>query len=477
MTKKRVDPTEESDRQSRKEVLLARRSARQNRQIRLAIAIVLSLLFVLVVVALVAEYGIKPGQPVAVVNGETITTRDWQDRVRFQRAQFILGIEDLAETFGGDVGLVQQYVGQQMQLLQDPVTLGQLVLDDMIDEVLIRQGAEQRGITVTDQDVQDALEESFSFFDGELPTPLPTPTETVQPTPSLTPIPTEVITEVIPTNTPFPTPTLGPTGTPLPTATPISQEAFQESFNETMSRFSELGVDEQTYRDVLRAQLYEEKLMEALAEEQEMAEEEEQVSLYYLLFQDEEQAQTTVEELEESDFLTVWNTIRSQPFDAESETPAANAGEVLWRTRSSLETTLSETVTDAAFDLPVGEPSELLVDEAETEEETDRYFIIQVSGREVRPLTESAITSAQQQALADWVEGQRTQVETFDRWRARVPTSPRLDPSFFAAPTEAPAVTEPSFEIPTTEPEPTTAATPDSADEDEGEAEPTDDGT
>jgi hypothetical protein len=230
-------------------------------------------------------------------------------------------------------------------------------------------------------------------------------------------------------------------------------------------------VDEATYRDVLRAQLYEEKLMEALAEEQEMAEDAEQVSLYYILFQEEELAQSTLDQIEEGDFLTVWNTLRSQPFDPEAETPAPNAGEVLWRTRDSLESTLSTAVTDAAFDLPIGEPSEVIADEAETEEETDRYFIIQVSGREVRPLTEGALTSAQQQALADWVEGQRTQVETFDRWRARVPTSPRLDPSFLAPPTAAPPVTEPSFEIPTTEAQPTTAATPVPADEDEEEPE------
>lgn len=452
MAKKRDNQAEEIARQSRKEVLLARRSARQNRQVRLAMGVIFSLLFVLVVVALVSEYAIKPGQPVAVVNGEEISSQEWQERVRFQRAQFILGIEDLAETFGGDIGLVQQYVGQQINLLQDPPTMGQLVLDDMIDEVLTRQGANQRDITVTDEEVQDAIEESFSFFDGELPTPLPTPTETIEPTPSLTPIPTAVITELLPTNTPFPTPTLGPTGTPLPTSTPVSQEAFQTDFEETMARFRDLGVSEDTYRAVIRAQLYEEKMMDALAEEQELSEEEEQVSIYYILFQDEAEAIEAAAQLETKDYLTLWNEIRSRPADPTAETPStANAGEILWRTRDSLEGTLGTTATDAAFDLAIGEASDLLVDTPDTEGATPRYFLIQPSGREVRPLAEGSITSAKQQALADWVEGQRTQVETFDRWRARVPVSPRLDPRFLAQPTAAPAVTEPPLLLPTPE--------------------------
>ncbi|MCI0395613.1 MAG: SurA N-terminal domain-containing protein [Chloroflexi bacterium] len=472
MAKKRRVDVEEQQRQSRKEILLARRQERQTRQIRLAILGVLGFLIIIVAVGLVNELVIKPQQPVAVVNGQAITMGEWRDRVRFQRAQIVLGLEDLATTFGGDVGLVQQYAGQQINLLLDPPTLGQVVLDEMIDQELIRQGAEARGIRVTDEDVQKAIEEQFSFFGGLSPTPLPTASATVQPTPSLTPIPTEVITEVVPTNTPLPTPTLGPTSTPRPTSTPVSQEAFQEDYQEMISRFGSYGVSEETYRAVIRAQLYEERLTEELAVDAEVTDEAEQASLYYIAFESEEEAQETLEAILDGEYLTIWNTIRSRPPDPESES-TATAGELLWRSQNNYESFLGEEVANAAFELPLDEPSDILVQPgaatAEGEEAPDRYFIIQVSGREIRPLSESEISSAEQTELAEWLEGQRiNNVETFDRWRANVPTQPVLDPSFLVQPTQAPPQPTIPVEIPEELPTSAPATTEPAAEPTEG---------
>lgn len=62
----------------------------------------------------------------------------------------------------------------------------------MIDELLIRQEAQSRGIEVTEEEVNAAIGERYSYYDGGLPTPVPTGTNTPVPTPSLTPIPTVV---------------------------------------------------------------------------------------------------------------------------------------------------------------------------------------------------------------------------------------------------------------------------------------------
>jgi hypothetical protein len=470
---KRRNEQEEAQRQSRKEVLLARRRERHTRQVRLAVAGIVGLLLIVLVIAIVSEYAIKPGQPVALVNGEEITTAEFQDRVRFQRAQLILGIEDLSETFGGDVGLVQQYAGQQMQLLVgDPVSLGQFVLDDLIDETLIRQAAESRGITVGDDEVQEAIEESFNFFDGGLPTPVPTATETVVPTPSLTPIPTAVITEVLPTNTPFPTATLGPTTTPFPTSTPVSATAFAEDYDDMIRRYRALGVSEETYRSAIRGQLYQEKFLDALAVEEEMAEEEEHASAYIISFDTEDEAAEALEQIEAGDFLSVWNAIRSTPADPEAEEPrTASAREILWRTRDNYEATVGESVAAAVFELELETTGDIIVEEGATEEEADQYYLVQVTGREVRPLGEGALQNKKQELLTTFVEGQRTSgVETFERWRLRVPQRPELDPSFLEAPTPAPTI-----EIP-----PTFPVTVQPATEEAAEPEPTptvDDGT
>jgi hypothetical protein len=446
MTKKRKQSDVEEQRQSRKEVLRARKQDRQNRQIRLAVIGVIALLAVVFSIGFVNELLIEPTLPVAIVNGTEITLDEWQDRVRFQRAQLVIGIEDLEETVGGDIGLVQQFAGQQINLLLQPDVLGQLVLEDMIDSEIIRQGAEIRGITVSEEEVDARIEENFNYHGGESPTPFPTATETVMPTPSLTPIPTAVITEALPTNTPLPSPTAGPTASPQPTATAVSLEAFQEEVGSTLERFRAYGVEEETYRNFIREQLYREKLTEALAEEEGFLTEDEHASFFIMSFDTESEAEEALAVLEDDDFLTVWNTIRSRPRDPESE-DTATAQEALWRRMDAIEGLYGEAVAAAAFSLDVGESSEILVEEAATEEETDKYYIIQVSGREVRPLSENTIQQEKDQVQANWLENQtRTGVETFERWQQSVPRQPILDTRFLVQPTAAPP--QPTIPLP-----------------------------
>lgn len=461
MTKSRKEHSqEELLRQSRKEILLARRRERQTRQLRLLVLGVAGLLALIFIVAFIMVQVVTPRQPVAIVNGEEIAMRDWQDRVRFQRTQLVVGIDQLAEAVGGDIGQVQQLAGQQINLLMDPPTLGQAVLDEVINDRLIRQEAARRGIVVTDEDVQQEIEESFNFFSGASPTALPTPTETIMPTPSLTPIPTAVITEVVPTNTPFPTPTAGPTVTPQPTPTPVSAEAFQQDYQDLLDQFGRYNVTEAQFREIIRSQLYEERLREALAEEEGVPSEEEQVSFWYMAFDTLEQAEAARDRAIQEDFLTVWNTIRSEPVDPEGE-PAGFASELLWRTRESVTTTLNEDIAEEAFTLPLNVPSRVLTLPAATEEAADRFYVIMVSGREVRPLTQATIDSRKEQLLQAWLEAQRaTGVETLDRWRANVPGRPILDSRYLVQPTAVPTV--PVTTIPTATPGAATApaATP-----------------
>ncbi len=451
MAKKRRQSSQEQQRQSRKEILIARRQERQTRQVRLAVAGVAALIVIVLLVGIVNEVIIKPSQPVAAVNEVETSMTDWRDRVRFQRAQLIIGIEDLADALGQDIGQVQQFAGQQINLLLDPQALGQAVLDQMIDEQLIRQGAEARGIFVSDADVEKEIEENFNFFGGAVPTALPTPTQTIVPTPSLTPIPTAVITEVIPTNTPFPSPTLGPTNTPLPTATAVSVAAFQESLDDTLGRLRDLGTEEDQFRTLIRAQLYRDLLVEALADEETFETEAEQVSLFFICYDIQEEADAAFELISDSEFLTVWNTARSLPPDPDSEFTAV-ASEMIWRTAEDVESLLGSDVADSAFSLPLGEHSDVVVVPADTEEDSDRHCLILVNGREVRPLAESTIRSAKEQILSSWLDSQRqTAVETFERWRTNVPQRPILNPRFLVAPTPTPATTQQGTQTPAAE--------------------------
>jgi parvulin-like peptidyl-prolyl isomerase len=438
MAKKNETITTEAQRQSRKEVLLARKQAQQTRQIRLGVAVVGGLLLLVFLAAAINELVIAPGRAVAIVNGQEITLREWQDRVRFERAQRIILLENQLEAFQGNVGVVQQFAGSVINELLQPEVLGQSALNQMIDETVIRQAAEERGITVTDADVDAEIGQTFNFFDGELPTPLPTATATIQPTPSITPIPTAVITDVIPTNTPAPTVTVGPTSTPLPTATAVSAEAFQEEFGGLVDQFEELGVSEAQYREIVRNQIYRERLLEVLSVEDEISDLAEHASFFFLQFNTEEEANEALALIEGSDYLSVWNQIRSTPFELESGS-TAQASEIVWRTEDAVSASLGAEVTEAIFSLPIGEASDIISRTVSTD--TTQYYLVQVTGREERPLSASELQTVQLENLAAFIDEQLTGNLTLTEYDlGRAPTAPVLDPLFTAAPTATPVV-------------------------------------
>jgi hypothetical protein len=438
MAKKRQDSESAgAQRQSRKEYLRSKREAKQKRQVYLVVAGVGGLLLLILIFALVNEYVLAPNRAVATINGEEISLREWENRVRYERAQRIIVLENQFAAFNGDVGLIQQFAGQQINELYAPEELGQIVIDTLVNEAVIRQAAQVRGIGVTEEEVDDFIGEAFNYFGGDSPTPLPTPTQTVMPTPSLTPIPTAVITEELPTNTPFPSPTVGPTTTPLPTATAVSQEAFEQEANDLFAQFQEMGVDEATYRSVVRAQIYLNKFSDALAEENDLPDEEEMVSFYLLSFNDEGEANAALDGIEAEGFLTVWNTSRSTPPDPEVAT-ITNASEILWRRQEDLANIGTEVQT-AVFELPLNTSSDILV-AADATTDTATYYLVQVSGREVRPLSQNALDTEKRENLTSFLDSQIAGgLEITEFWRSRVPTQPVLDPKFLVPPTPDPA--------------------------------------
>ena len=142
MAKKPRETREDQDRQSRKQVLLARKQEKQTRQLRLAVIGVGILVGIIAIFGVISVLIITPDQPVADVYGTEIALEDWQNQVEFQRAQFVIGIEDLAEVLGQDIGQIQQFAQQQLALLHpnNAEVLGQQVLDQVIDDELVRPG-------------------------------------------------------------------------------------------------------------------------------------------------------------------------------------------------------------------------------------------------------------------------------------------------------------------------------------------------
>lgn len=433
MTKKRTRPQEELDdlqRESRKEILRKRKEAEQTRRIRLAVGGVAGLLLLVFLFAIVNEIFIAPNRAVAVVNGEEISIRQFQERVEYERAQRVISLENQFEAFGGDVGIIQQFSSQTIIELQDSEALAEAVLNQMTEEILVRQEAEARGITVTEAELDAEIGSFFNYYDGGLPTPEPTATATVEPTPSITPI---VSGEAEATEVP-PTPTVGATSTPAPTATAVSLESFEEQLGEVLADFDNLNVNDAVFREVVRLNLYADKLTQAVGEENNVPTEAMQASIFLLSFDTQEEADEALAMIQAGDFLTVWNTIRSAPAESES---TATASELLWRTQDALANTFTEEFAEVAFTLPLDVPSAPL--EQIIDLETSRFHVLQVSGREVRPLSEAVIENAKQTLLRNLIDEKApASIEVFEIWRNYYPSQPVLDPKFLAPPTVTP---------------------------------------
>ena len=437
-----TNETEGSKRQSRKEILRARKQEEQMRVIRIVALIVGIILLLVLGIAVVNEFILTPNKSVATVNGQGIPLSDWQERVEYERAQRIITLEGQLENFNGDIGLVQQFSSQSIiELINENAEgMGEAVLDRVVDEEIMRQAVEERGLLPTDADIDERIGATFNYFGGDSPTPFPDPTETVVPTPSLTPIPVDGEENSEPVVEP-PLLEEGPTSTPFPTPTPVSEESFQQEVDEMLAQFNDLGVSEQTYRSVVKNTIIAERLIDSLAEEQNLPEEDIHASMYFLAFSDEDEANQALDEIGTADYLTVWNTIRSRPPDPEAEDPStASASEVLWRTRDSIAGGFGEEAAENVFNLPLDTASDLLV--IQGAEGEPLYVIIMVSGREMRELEANELESRKQQLLITYLQegedGVLNDVQISELWRSRVPTSPILDPKFRQPPTPTP---------------------------------------
>ncbi len=441
---------------SRKYRVFRTRIQEQQRRVLLMFGGLVAVVVLLLLLGVVWEYMVIPRKVVARVNGEPIYVRDFQARVKFHRTLLIRRI-------GSYLILYQQFqaAGLQMpmdpqiqawvQLLDDPTAMGQQVLDTMIQDVLIRQEMERRGVTITDEEVEKAIQEAFGFFPEGTPTPEPTPTpwatSTLSPTqvalltPAITPTPTEGPTptptaEVTATPTVEPLPTLALEETPGPTPTPYTEDLFQENLQAFLK---DTGLSMADLRAIFRDMLYRDKFLQELA--QEVAKEEEQVWVRHILVPEEEVAKEILERLQQGES---WYVLAQEY--SEDRGSAEQGGDLGWIARGETVQPFEE----VAFSLDVGEISGIVATPY-------GWHIIQVLGKEVRPLREDQIQARIQERFENWLAQAQVEAEIEiyeDVWPKYVPDTPELPPQFrlvLAPPTPVlqPVTIEPPAATPT----------------------------
>lgn len=427
----------------------AERDRMWQRRILAVTAVLVGISILILAYSVVYEQVLVPRQTITQVNGAKITTREFQNRVRFLRWQTAQQLRNYY-LMTGDVTQIEQYLTQ----LASPIQFGSPILTEMEEDLLIEQEAKRRGITVDeaaiDRQVDEFMAQGFGLSVPGEPTSTPTLTPTitltplVSPTPSNTPLPTATLTP-LPTATPAAiegtpqptsTPTVEPTATlsPTPTATLQASEVQATLEQASSDFFSDATKGADVSRSVIRKVFYYDALRQALIEDigKDVPTEELQVNVRHILISFDPslpagQAPPPPTDEQKADALARAEAVLSalqdgEPFaDLAAEMSndtgsAARGGELGWASPDTYVGAFADTVREAELGAIVGP--------VETE---FGYHIIQVNGREVRPLTPSELSSRKQQAYQDWLNEARQNADIGPRhkdWIDRIPEEP-----------------------------------------------------
>jgi peptidyl-prolyl cis-trans isomerase D len=409
--------------------------ARIEREQRQRLIITIASIAVGAIVVFIAAYGliteglIVPKEAAITVDDTEITVAEFQTWARYRRYTLVnqyVNYYQFMQSFGDEnTRAMFQNNLQQIQFQLEPAFLGSSVLDEIVADVLIRREAEKLGISVSREEVDKYIAENFfQFYKDGTPTPRPTqeiiltstlssqqltlvpqePTTTSTETPDATEEPTPTVTETEADATPQPT-------IAIPTPTAYTEAAYQTKFDDFIEYINTYAnLTESDLRKMVEVDLYRTKLMEALTTD--IGSEEEQIWARHILVATEEEASQVVERLEAGeDFAALAEEVSTDTGSA------ALGGDLGWFGKGQL---ISE-FEDVAFSLEIGEISAPV-------QTSYGWHIIQLLGRENKPITDDRLEIIRQQALQDWLMEQRDTADIvfIDDWVDKVPTEPAI---------------------------------------------------
>jgi parvulin-like peptidyl-prolyl isomerase len=347
--------------------------AREERERRLKRWILAALVVTLALVVGLLLYGWydqavrRPAQPLGSVNGSTISAGEVEARIR------------LLLLSGGELESAADFA-----------------LDQLVEERLIQQEFNRRGLAIDEAEVQRALWRAFGYYPDGTPTPRPS----VTPDPAAQATLAQAATAT-PTGAAPPAPTA--TSIPLPTPTLMTEDGYRAALREYLEA---AGIDESDLRDILRASLIRAALEEAMRAE--LPRQQEQVQARHILVQTEAEAQILLKRLEQGES---WDALAAEVSLDESNKD--QGGELGWFGRNRMTPAFEE----AAFSAKVG----TIVGPVQT---PFGWHLIDVEDRQLRTLEDSDYSLAASGAFSAWLEEQRAAatLEIPDDWQSRLLT-------------------------------------------------------
>ncbi|MFN2302357.1 MAG: peptidylprolyl isomerase [Anaerolineales bacterium] len=442
------------------------REQREAKQIRLILifTIVVGVVVVgLILYGVINHFIIRPRTPVAQVGDTKITVEYFQKRVKYTRIQMLNTIYqyyNFYEQFGEFGTSFLQTAQSMASQLTQPVALGSDVLDQLIDEIIVREEAQKRGITASSEEIDEAIQAAFGFFPGGTPTPTmtstiastptysetqlalvtltntPTVTATATSTPEMTSTPTEDVNAEEGTAEPAqdsedtsgetqdtsaatattePTATITPTPTITVTPTTYTTQLYGEDIREFNDLYEIYNFDYEDLRNVFEAQILRDKLLEEITKD--LVPVKEEVWARHILLETEDQAQEVLDLLDQGeDFSTLAATYSTDTGTKDK------GGDLGWFDYDTMVPEFSE----AAFNMEVGEISEPVESEF-------GFHIIQVLGKRESQVEDDEFFLEKENTFTDWlsnVRNSRDDIVIFDVWEDFVPDTPEISTQF-----------------------------------------------
>jgi len=337
------------------------------RLLTIVVGAVVGLALLVLVVGLLYQSVVIPNSAVATVNGQRIATNDLWKLTRFDQYQRVSQLQSLLQYQeqidpGGEQGFFTSQIQQLQSQLINPEGLTNSVLEQLIEERLVRQLAADNNIVASDAEVQAELESLIAAQAGMVTAAQATVTAEAlaiaTPTPSPTPSPTPTSTLGITL------PTVAPTPEPTPTAQIQAESDFNTGLEQLLANVSQGANISQAdarklYVDLLSANILREKLTEQLGDQ--MPTSGEQVRARHILISVAADASEADKQIALAEAVSVTQRLRAGDDFAElalqvsDDTGSAQqGGDLGFFARGQMVTEFE----DAAFSLPIGEISD-----------------------------------------------------------------------------------------------------------------------
>lgn len=392
------------------------REARMARAVNVGIVVVIISLVGVLGYGLLYETVIKGRQPVAIVDGVPITVAEYRARFRYemqklldQKARWIEAQAYVDPNSEGATYSLNTIASNLNNINLRLRLLDAQVYEDLIRSELVRHEAERRGITVSQEEMQEGIDYELALFRvySGLVTPEPLPTPLASP-----PL----------TSTAEATGDAGGIAPVYPTSTPMSAESRDRLYDLFVRKYLRpLGVSEaMLYSWVEESRMA--KLLQARMGEEQIPTVDDQVLVRYITVFEREKAWRLVERLESGeDFQSLMDEV------TEEGTSVGYASELEgWYPRVALERVLGANLgmelVDIAFSLDAGEYT---TEPVPTTDGT-RYTILQVTGHEVRPVEAERYQTLLNWMFQDWLDGQEYLVQRLE-YQQFVPPTPEIE--------------------------------------------------